>query len=173
MRKERLAILVGLMLALVFFYLGLREWLKSKEGTAQPPPLVIKPAPTEKPAPTAETPPAQVAPTQEAEKQTQETKQEDLIAQKIREERKKAVQETPRARALEKRELKTYTVQVGAFRDKGKAEKVLEKAKSMGYQVSIVEEDNFYKVRLTLETDDIRSEMSKLRKAFGGAILKQ
>ncbi|MCS6876124.1 MAG: SPOR domain-containing protein, partial [Aquificaceae bacterium] len=67
---------------------------------------------------------------------------------------------------------KTYTVQVGAFKEKERAIKVMEKAKSMGYQVTLVEEDKFYKVRLTVHTGNLQAELSKLRKTFGGAILK-
>ncbi len=43
----------------------------------------------------------------------------------------------------------------------------------MGYKVTIVEEDNFYKVRVLVKTDDINSELRKLRGTFGGAIVKQ
>ena len=64
MKRERLVILLGLLVALVFFYFGLNEWLKSKEEQVKPPPVVVKPAPSQR-----ETPPA---PSPSAEKPKQE-----------------------------------------------------------------------------------------------------
>jgi hypothetical protein len=44
MRKERLLILLGILVALIFFYVGLNKWLESKPESA-PPPVVVKPTP--------------------------------------------------------------------------------------------------------------------------------
>ena len=62
---------------------------------------------------------------------------------------------------------------MGAFTIENYAKKAAEKARNMGYSVKIVEEDNFYKVRLIVRSDNIESELSKLRKAFGSAIIIQ
>jgi DedD protein len=42
-KRERLIILLGILIALIFFYFGLNEWLKSKEEQVSPPPVVVKP----------------------------------------------------------------------------------------------------------------------------------
>ncbi len=198
MNKERFIILSGILVALVFFYIGLNEWLKSKEEKVQPPPLVVKPA--VKPAPTPQQAKEEKPQENIAKPEAPKTKEEaqpkkDLIAQKIKEEKQKVevkeekpqVKETPKQEvkkeeatkkaetkkeAVKARAVKTYTVQVGAFKNREGAEKTLKKATSMGYKANIVEEDGFYKVRLSVKTDNIKGELQKLRSAFGSAILK-
>ena len=198
MRKERLLILLGTLIALIFFYVGLNKWLESKPESA-PPPVVVKPTPPQ---------PAQpISPPQEEEakeetkveekKQTPpaelQKQKEDLIVQKIREEKTKEVQKTQESKNLttqkqearkeiakqEKQaekprgEVKEYVIQIGAFSSKENAEKALEKAKSMGYKAEIVSEDKFYKVRVRVKTDDPKKVLAKLKATFGGAIIKQ
>jgi DedD protein len=189
-KRERFIILLGILVALVFFYLGLNEWLKTKEEQVQPPPLVVKPLPQEKetakPVPQKEeVPPVAKEAKQETSQQKSEGKQppkgkeQDVIAQKIREERNtvKPAENKAEPKTSERRESpttkpKTYTVQLGAFKGREGAERVAEKAKKMGYRVNIVEEDNFYKVRLSVRTENIEDELRKLRSVFGSAILK-
>ncbi len=192
MKKERLIILLGILVALVFFYLGLNEWLKTKEEQVQPPPVTVKPSPqkqeTPQETPPTSTPEAKQPPKSETEKampqQEQEKKQaseenkKDLIAQKIREEKSSRKgtevkpESTPQKKEVKTTRLKTYTVQVGAFVNKESAEKQAQKARKMGYKTSIVEEENFYKVKVTVSTDNIEAELRKLKSTFGGAILK-
>ncbi|MCS7196263.1 MAG: SPOR domain-containing protein [Aquificaceae bacterium] len=199
-KRERLIILLGVLIALVFFYLGLNEWLKTREERVQPPPLVVKPTPQPKEPPLKEgeaaaqkeeKPPAEQkdiaektpqkevkgeAPEEKKEEPPQKAakkEQKDLIAQKIKEERLEGKQKEPKAKVQEKADMKVYTVQIGAFKDRERAKKVAERAKGMGYEVKLVEEEDFYKVRLTLRTDSINTELGKLKKTFGGAILKQ
>ncbi len=188
MKRERLIILLGVLVALVFFYLGLNEWLKTKEEQVQPPPLVVKPTPQKEEAPQVQQPPVstELEPKSKPKKQeekaqekqeikeTSKTKEQDLIAQKIKEEKKiETPQKTKKVEKVTKAPLKTYTVQIGAFRSKESAEKVVERARKMGYKVNLVEEDNFYKVRISIKTDDINGELGKLRETFGSAIVKQ
>ncbi|MFN4319636.1 MAG: SPOR domain-containing protein, partial [Aquificaceae bacterium] len=169
MKRERLVILLGLLVALVFFYLGLNEWLKSKEEQVKPPPVVVKPVPKQQEAPPTTLPPTEKPkqeeqpkpPAPEKEAKREQEKKEDMLAQKIREEKQKPVK-----KEVNKKESKTYLVQVGAFKDKAKAENAAQKAKNMGYSVKIVEEDDFYKVRVIVNTDNIGSELDKLKKAF-------
>jgi DedD protein len=198
MRKERLLILLGTLIALIFFYVGLNKWLESKPESA-PPPVVVKPTPPQ---------PAQpISPPQEEEakeetkveekKQTPpaelQKQKEDLIAQKIQEEKTKEVQKTQESKNLAaqkqearkevakqekqaekpKKEVKEYVIQIGAFSSKENADRALEKAKSMGYKAEIVNEDNFYKVRVRVKTDDPKKVLAKLKATFGGAIIKQ
>jgi DedD protein len=105
MRKERLLILLGILVALIFFYVGLNKWLESKPESA-PPPVVVRPAPPQPAQPIS--PPqeekAKEEPKAEEKKQTppQEPQKpkEDLIAQKIQEEKTKEVQKTQESRNL-------------------------------------------------------------------------
>ncbi len=193
MKRERLIILLGILVALIFFYLGLNEWLKSKEEQVSPPPVVVKPT-------SPQTQQTQTPPTEKQEVKKEEAKQEakptpkqeekeDLLAKKIREEKEKASKESVAKaeggkdkingeKEVPQKEhkvkpIRTYTVQVGAFTKEDNAKKVAEKARKMGYSVKVVEEDNFYKVRLIVRTDNIESELSKIRKVFGSAIIKQ
>jgi len=196
MKRERFMILFGVLVALVFFYLGLKEWIKTKGDNVQSPPLVVKPTPQKDEAPQVQQPPVstELEPKAEVKKQEEKqeikeapkTKEQDVIAQKIREEKRiepsqrakeESAKEKPRevreSREVAKATLKTYMVQIGAFVNEKGAKKTAERARKMGYKVNIVEEDNFYKVRVLVKTDDINSELRKLRGIFGGAIIKQ
>lgn len=197
MRKERLLILLGILVALIFFYVGLNKWLESKPEST-PPPVVVRPTPPQLAQPTS--PPqeekAKEEPEAEEKKQTPppepQKQKEDLIAQKIQEEKTKEVQKTQEGKNLTtqkqearkevakqekqaekpKGEVKEYVIQIGAFSLKENADRALEKAKSMGYKAEIVSEDKFYKVRVRIKTDDPKRFLAELRSAFGGAIVK-
>ena len=198
MKKERLLILLGTLIALIFFYVGLNKWLESRPESA-PPPVVVRPAPPQPAQPIS--PPqeekAKEEPKAEGKKQTPppelQKQKEDLIAQKIQEEKTKEVQKTQEGKNLTaqkqearkevakqekqaekpKGEVRDYVIQIGAFSSKENADRALEKAKSMGYRAEIVSEDKFYKVRVRVKTDDPKKVLAKLRSAFGGAIIKQ
>jgi DedD protein len=198
MKKERLLILLGILVALIFFYVGLNKWLESKPESA-PPPVVVRPTPKQPAQPT--TPPqeekAKEEPKAEEKKQTPppepQKPKEDLIAKKLQEEKTKEVQKTQEGKNLTaqkqetrkevakqekqvekpKGEIKEYVIQIGAFSSKENADRALEKAKSMGYRGEIVSEDKFYKVMVRVKTDDPNKVLAKLRSAFGGAIIKQ
>jgi len=203
MRKERLLLLLGTLIALIFFYVGLNKWLEGKPESA-PPPVVVRPAPPQPAQPIS--PPreekAKEEPKAEEKKQTPppepQKPKEDLIAKKIQEEKNKEektkeVQKTQEGKNLTaqkqetrkevakqekqaekpKGEVKEYVIQIGAFSSKENADRALEKAKSMGYRGEIVSEDEFYKVRVRVKTDDPNKVLAQLRSAFGGAIIKQ
>ncbi|RMH06284.1 MAG: SPOR domain-containing protein [Aquificota bacterium] len=186
MKRERLVILLGILIALVFAYLGLNEWLKSRQAES-PPPMVIKPQP--KPKEETKTPEVK------EEKPAEQEANKDLIAQKIKEEKAISQKEEPIAqktkeeskqqarkeepvankkeneqKAQEKAK-KSYVVQIGAFKDKENAKKALAKVEKMGYKAQIVEEDTYYKVRINIKTANINEELRRLRSTFGGAIV--
>jgi len=195
MRRAKLLILLGTLIALVFFYVGLNKWLESKPESA-PPPVVVKPAPPQPASPPQEEK-AKEEPKVEEKKQTPPVEpqkpKEDIIAQKIQEEKIKEVQKTKDSKNLTaqkqearkgaakqekqaekpKREVKEYVIQIGAFSLKENADRALEKAKGMGYRGEIVNEDNFYKVRVRVKTDDPKKVLAKLKATFGGATIKQ
>jgi DedD protein len=179
MRKERLLILLGTLIALIFFYVGLNKWLESKSESA-PPPVVVKPAPPQPASPQQEGKAKEEAKVDE-KKQTPppepQKQKEDLIAQKIQEEKtkeaRKEVAKQEKQAEKPKGEVREYVIQIGAFSSKENADRALEKAKSMGYRGEIVKEDNFYKVRVRVKTDDPKKVLAKLKATFGGAIIKQ
>ncbi len=186
MKRERLIILFGLLIALVFFYIGLNQWLRTKDEKVQPLPVVVEPTPRQ------EEIQKPIEDQKPMEKQNQPS-EKDLIAQKIREEKaiekqapkQEEVQKTPPKTAERqvakveqktqkehaKEEMKNYTIQIGAFKNKEGAQKIAEKARNMKYKVNIIEEDNFYKVRIMVATRDINKELEKIRKTFGDAVL--
>lgn len=198
MRREGLLILLGILVALIFFYVGLNKWLESKPEST-PPPVVVRPTLPQPAQPTS--PPqeekAKEEPKVEEKKPTlppeQQKQKEDLIAKKIQEEKTKEVQKTQEGKNLTtqkqetrkevakqekqaekpKGEVKEYVIQIGAFSLKENADRALEKAKSIGYRGEIVNEDNFYKVRVRVKTDDPKKVLAKLKATFGGAIIKQ
>jgi len=200
MRKERLLILLGTLIALISFYVGLNKWLESKPESA-PPPVVVKPTPPQPTSPQQEGKPNEEAKVEEKKQASlpePQKQEEDLIAKKIQEEKNKEekikeVQKTQESKNLTaqkqetqkevakqekqaekpKGEVREYVIQIGAFSSKENADRALEKAKSMGYRAEIVNEDNFYKVRVRVKTDDPKKVLAKLKATFGGAIIKQ
>jgi len=188
MIRERLLILLGTLIALIFFYLGLNKWLESKSESAQPP-VVVKPTPPQPAFPQQEGKPKEEAKVEEKKQvppPEPQKQKEDLIAQKIQKEKAKEAQKTHQKQEARKEvakqekqaekpkgEVKEYVIQIGAFSLKENADRALEKAKSMGYRGEIVNEDNFYKVRVRVKTDDPKKVLAKLKATFGGAIIKQ
>ncbi len=192
MKKEKLIILIGTLVAVIFFYLGFNTWLKNKEEKIVPPPVVVKPQPKEVPTPPAEKPKEEKTTEQEVkveekkELPKEEKKAEKFIKEKIKEEKesqkkeeevekvvKEKIKEEKRQEKTTKVKAKTYIVQVGAFSKMENAKRALKKAKSLGYKSFIVEEDGFYKVRLKVITADINKDLSKLRSHFGSVIVKR
>ncbi len=215
MRKERLLILLGTLIALISFYVGLNKWLESKSEGAPPPPVVVKPTPPQPASPQQEgKPEAKVEERKQASLPEPQKQEEDLIAKKIQEEKNKEektkeVQKTQESKNLTaqkqetqkesekvekvkeekvqkntiakqekqpekpKGEVREYVIQIGAFSSKENADRALEKAKSMGYRGEIVNEDNFYKVRVRVKTDDPEKVLAKLKATFGDALIKQ
>lgn len=170
MKRERLVVLIGTLVAIIFFYLGFNAWLKNKEEKITPPPVVVKPQPKEIPKQVEPTPPVekpQESKTVEQKQEVEEKKeaqkeQEKTVEKKIKEEGKK-----------EQTVKKTYIVQVGAFSNMENAQKALKKAKSLGYKGAIVEGGGLYKVRLKIITGDIKKDLGKLKSHFGSVLVKR
>ncbi|ADO46260.1 Sporulation domain protein [Hydrogenobacter thermophilus TK-6] len=180
MKRERLVVLLGILVALVFFYLGLNAWIKNKEEKITPPPVVIQPkpkqtAPPTPPPPEPAQPPAEEKPKEE-EKKAKKVEEKPIVKKvKPAEEKPKEEKRKEEVKRPEKENLKqkTYLVQVGAFSKAENAQKALKKAKDLGYKGSIVEEDGLYKVRLKITTADIGKDVSRLKGQFGSVIIKQ
>ncbi|SNZ14939.1 SPOR domain-containing protein [Hydrogenobacter hydrogenophilus] len=197
MKKERLVVLIGTLVAIIFFYLGFNAWLKNKEEKITPPPVVIKPQPKEIPKQVEPTPPAEKPKEEKSTEQKvkveekkelpkEEKKAEKFIKERIKEEKEPQKKEEKVEKAVEEKikeekrqekttkvKSKTYIVQVGAFSSMENAQKALRKAKSLGYKGVIVEEGGLYKVRLKVITADINKDLGKLKSHFGSVLVKR
>jgi type IV secretory pathway VirB10-like protein len=124
MRKKRLLILLGILVALIFFYVGLDKWLESKPESV-PPPVVVRPTPKQPVQPTS--PPqeekAKEEPKAEEKKETQKQK-EDLIAQKIQEEKKKEEETKGVQKTLESKKLTAQKQETRKESEKVEEEKI-------------------------------------------------
>jgi cell division protein FtsN len=121
MRKERLLILSGILIALIFFYLGLNKWLESKPESA-PPPVVVRPTSPQPTSPPQEEK-AKEEPKAEEKKETQKQK-EDLIAKKIQEEKKKEEETKGVQKTLESKNLTAQKQEARKESEKVEEEKI-------------------------------------------------
>jgi cell division protein FtsN len=121
MRKERLLILSGILIALIFFYLGLNKWLESKPESA-PPPVVVRPTSPQPTSPPQEEK-AKEEPKAEEKKETQKQK-EDLIAKKIQEEKKKEEEAKGVQKTLESKKLTAQKQETQKESEKVEEEKI-------------------------------------------------
>jgi cell division protein FtsN len=121
MRKERLLILSGILIALIFFYLGLNKWLESKPESA-PPPVVVRPTSPQPTSPPQEEK-AKEEPKAEEKKGTQKQK-EDLIAKKIQEEKKKEEEAKGVQKTLESKNLTAQKQETRKESEKLEEEKI-------------------------------------------------
>jgi DedD protein len=121
MRKERLLILSGILIALIFFYLGLNKWLESKPESA-PPPVVVRPTSPQPTSPPQEEK-AKEEPKAEEKKETQKQK-EDLIAKKIQEEKKKEEEAKGVQKTLESKNLTAQKQETRKESEKVEEEKI-------------------------------------------------
>ena len=213
-QKHRLVLLLGILVALIFFYLGVNTWMENQGGSEIPPPVVrtkppvqIKPpsppvkpeTPKPQPTPVAKAPKTveEAKPVREVEetapkpeikkievkKPSQKKKVEKPKAQKreektqVKEEKQtkqpakkvKKREEKPKKvakKTSEKRSLEEYVVQIGAFKKKENADKVLKVAKVKGYDTFIIEEEGLYKVRVRVKAPSLISALRSVRKDF-------
>ncbi len=178
-KNRRVILLLGIIIALLSFYVGLESWISSNEKP-QPPPVVVAPVKTQQSQPQQESIQKQTE-EQKGNLNTQESKQ-DAIAKVIQDskvqekpqeiQQKTLSQESKQGNNLKQESGKVYTIQIGAFTNKENALKALNKAKSLGYSAYLKEEEDFYKVMIKVRTSDINTELRKLRVTFGGAFLR-
>jgi len=167
--RHRLVLLLGILVALTFFYLGINTWMSAQEKRATPPPIVSsKPAiaPAPKPAlkPADETPKPRViklshSPSEPSKKRIEKPKEE------IKEKANKPAQEQTQ------KKLKEYIVQIGAFKLKKNADARLKLAKEKGFEVFMIEEDGLYKVRVRVEAKSSLSALRETRNRLGSAFV--
>jgi len=194
LQKHRLILLLGILVALLFFYLGVNTWMETQQRRTAPPPVVrAKPPVQTKPEAkqvkpqTPKTPQTQRQQPQKppVKKAEQPKKQKEVrVAEKKtpKPTRAQTVQKTPtakqpptkkplQARAGKKTPLKEFVAQIGAFKVKSNAERNLRVAKQKGFTAFIVEEDGLYKVRVRFKAQDLRTALRKVRKTFEGAFI--
>lgn len=179
MKRHRLILLSGILVALIFFFLGVKNWMGSQEQTVPPPVVrstppvqVSPPAPTTQPKPTEqqkeEKPETKVA--QTTPKGEQKPKQEGV--EEGKKPKPKVEQKTKGKVEKEKREAEhNYVVQIGAFKSEERAKGVLKLAKDKGFTAFLIEENGFYKVRVRVKAQDIASALGKVRGEFKSAFL--
>ncbi len=121
MKKHRLVLLLGILVALIFFYLGLNTWMASQEQQSAPPPVVRSKPPVQiKPPaqPVKPQPPAPAAPKVEEETPkpkvvkltpTEPKKEEKKVEEKPKPQVKKA-EEKPKPKVQKPKEVKKEIV---------------------------------------------------------------
>ncbi len=201
MKKHRLVLLLGILVALVFFYFGLNTWMESQQQKISPPPVaqfrppvevrkpsepvkpkVPEPAPTptpvgEKPQEIAKLPkPQEETPKQErgrpedkGDKLQHKEPTQKVTREKTKEEKKVAKRSSPVKKPALNRALKSFTLQIGAFKSKDNARRLVARAKHIGYRAFIVEEGGLYKVRIKVKASSLIGALKKARKDFRGA----
>jgi len=155
MKGYRIVLLVGLLVALVFFYLGLNEWVYSNKQTANPPPIVYK------------------------ERREEEMRKDIARNIKINEEvRKEKSNIKPKVEKKEKnkehqkpQKKKLRVIQIGAFSKEKNAKVALKKIANMGYTAIILKEDGFFKVRVKVEDGELKNALTRLKSIFGNVII--
>ncbi len=156
MKGYRIVLLVGLLVALVFFYLGLNEWIYSNKPTANPPPIVYKERRKEEMRREL----ADNIKLKEEKEKKEEQKKQKIVKNPNKPEKKK----TKKAKRIK-------IIQVGAFSKEKNAKVALKKIANMGYTAIILREDGFFKVRVKIEEDKLKDALTKLRKVFGNVII--
>ncbi|MDQ7083387.1 MAG: SPOR domain-containing protein [Aquificota bacterium] len=178
MQRHRLALLLGILVALVFFYLGLNTWMESQQMKVSPPPVVRAKPPVqtiqrvetvkpEEPKPEEK----RVAPPESLEAKAgnphPDKPEADSEPGKGNPERK----EEAKAEPAESKALKDFVVQIGAFKDRKNAESRLKKAKERGYDAFIIEEEGLYKVRVRVKASSVSGAVSEVKRNFKGAFV--
>ncbi len=169
LQKHRLVLLLGILVALVFFYLGVNTWLESQERKASPPPVVRSKPPVQIKPKTEQVKPQTPKPQQV--KKTPEPRKEKAKAREIQ--KAKEVKKEPEKKPTAKKAvvLKEYIAQIGAFKRKNNAQRSLNEAKKKGFSAFIVEERGLYKVRIRLKAKDLKTALKTARKNFSGAFI--
>ncbi len=109
LQKHRLALLLGMLVALIFFYLGVNTWMESQESEVAPPPVVrIKPPVQIKPA-TEPVKPQTPKPVEKPTKQITKTPkkvEEPKPVRKLTESKQKSEIKNPVQKPVQKKEVK-------------------------------------------------------------------
>ncbi len=188
MRGYRIILLIGVLVALIFFYLGLNEWIYSNKNSASPPPVVYKER-NEKELrrelanniKEAEPGPKKEVVKRKRDEEVVDKKhsykkdgrdEKKLMKKKTADKEVGVKEKNVEKRIVNKRNsYKARIVQIGAFSKEKNAKVAMKKANGMGYKVTIVKEDGFYKVRVYVNAKKFREEFSRLKRTFGGAIV--
>ena len=199
MQRHRLALLLGILVALVFFYLGINTWMESQQIKTAPPPVVrakppvqVKPPaqpvkPVEPPkveekvTVATNSPPLEEKPNHPKEPTNKDANPKDRVknlekprdqaAEKPKEKKPKVKVQKPKKEAKPEKPLKDYVVQIGAFKSKENAQKRLKEAKEDGFDAFLIEEEGLYKVRIRIKAENFRVAISKVRKTFKNAFV--
>ena len=190
LQKHRLILLLGVLVALIFFYLGVNTWMETQERRTAPPPVVrtkppvqIKPEAKQVKPQTPKPPQAQKTPPRKPEKKVVQKKQPQKPARTAEAKKPQPQKQVPVKKAPPQKKqpqpqkkpapapMKEFVAQIGAFKLKSNAEKSLALAKKKGFTAFIVEENGLYKVRVRFKAKNLRSALRTVRRDFSGAFI--
>jgi DedD protein len=199
--KHRLALLLGVLIALVFFYLGVNKWIESQESFVSTPPTIVR---AKEPVQIKEETQQVTVETEEVEEATGEVTVEIATVSAVQNEPqetpaqspqpKEEVKEEPKREPspgtkpdseLRKEEVvveeepkiiikkaeKEFVVQIGAFKNQENAQKTKEKASQNGFESFIVVEDGLFKVRVRVLAGSVSEALGTVRSQFGNAFI--
>jgi DedD protein len=172
MQRHRLALLLGVLVALVFFYLGINTWMESQRMKAAPPPVVRAKPPVQTTPQTEPLKPVEPVVLRNPEPVSQNSPGEERAEGNPEEEEIKEPKEEPKEeKPKRKGDLKDFVFQIGAFKKKENAQKRLQRAKESGFDAFLIEEEGLYKVRVRVKAEDLKGAISKVRKSFKSAFV--
>ncbi|NPA32173.1 MAG: SPOR domain-containing protein [Aquificae bacterium] len=182
-KKQRLIFLLTLLVGLALFYFGIDTWMEQKSKQTQPQ-VVLKPSPPLKPpTPQEQTKEQKQEPRKEEKPKEEKPKQEPQKPQKEEKQETRSVQKEKKTQTVQKRELKsvskkvpktplrTYKFQVGAFKYKENAYKLLRKARKLGYTAKVVKSGNLYKVYVYVKARNLSEAKRLVKRHFADVIL--
>ena len=199
--KHRLIFLGTLLVGLLLFYLGVNTWMEQKTKENIPPPIVIKqpeqktgdqikeernlqtplqPHPQEKVVQKSQINRAESFKQQsEAQKISKKEQQNAGKVEKKDVEKKESQTASKRIARGETRtrpeensqKLRTYVFQVGAFKNKSNALRMIRTAKSKGFNAKLVKKGEFYKVYIYTKAPSYKYAYKKVKRHFKEAFL--
>jgi len=191
-KKHRLIFLVTIAVGLILFYFGIDTWMQQKENQQKtlPPVVLHKPVPQQKqeivekpkkeeePRPKKSEEEKRITAKKEEKKTPSEAPQKGIKREKEtkkeqRKEEKKIEKKEPVKKETVKKEtkkLRTYKFQIGAFRIKENAYRMLKKARSLGFRAELRRKGQLYRVYVYAKAENYRKALRIVRKHFKDAV---
>jgi len=188
-KKHRLIFLVTVLVGLILFYFGVDTWMKQKQVKEnQPPPIVLKPVAPVKPKTQTSEKKAQEKKVELSQTAKKEVKQEEkkkeeakgteekkkqIVKREVKQKKQGKKVETAKKVSKTKRKVvktKIYKFQVGAFRYRENAYKMVKIVRRKGFNAKIVKAGSLYRVYAYVEAENYWQAKRRIRKYFKDAI---
>ncbi len=193
-KKHRLIFLITIAAGLTLFYFGIDAWMKQRTNQQEllPPVVLQRPVPEKGKEEVREKKPEEQRTVEKEEKKVE--KKEEKKEAKVRESKvalkeagekkaprqakekeagkkevKKAQKET-RKEVKKVKKLRTYKFQVGAFRVKENAYRMLKKARQLGFKAELKKRGQLYRVYVYTSAENYRKALRTVRKYFKDAL---